>query len=67
MRIDFNEVEMADLEEAVRAHEKELLFELSRTDDRAYQAMLRDKCERIERLIIRLESLPEQGLQEITP
>ncbi len=67
MRIDFNEVEMADLEEAVRAHEKELLFELSRTDDRAYQAMLRDKCERVERLLARLELVPDQGMQEITP
>ncbi len=67
MRIDFNEVELMDLEEAVRARVRDLYTELAHTDQRGYQEMLRERCERFERLGARLEMMSGQAQQEITP
>jgi hypothetical protein len=66
MNFDFTEAEVSDLYEAVQAHLKELRFELTKTDDRAYQAMLRDKVTRFERIEAKFESASAAAL-EVTP
>jgi hypothetical protein len=55
MRIDLEEGELEDLREAVQGCVKELVTELARADQREYRAMLRKKCDRFERLNVRLE------------
>ncbi len=55
MRIDLDEGELEDLREAMEAYLKGLLTELARADQRRYRAMLKDKCDRFDRLASRLQ------------
>ena len=56
MRAEFDDLELGDLQEAVRDHLKELFVELAHADQRAYQKLLRDKCERFEKLAVKLDA-----------
>jgi hypothetical protein len=55
MKMDFDDVEMSDLREAVGVYLKGLMGELTHADQRNFRRMLRDKCDRFERLAGRID------------
>jgi len=55
MKLDLDEKELSDLREAVGVYLHGLLAELARADQRNYRAMLREKCDRFEKLAGRID------------
>jgi hypothetical protein len=55
MRLELDETELNDLREAVGVYLKSLLGELAHADQRNFRTMLREKCDRFERLAGRID------------
>jgi hypothetical protein len=55
MKLDLDEKELSDLREAVGGYLRGLLSELAHADQRNFRTMLREKCDRFEKLAGRID------------
>ena len=55
MKLELDAAELSDVREAVGAYLKGLLGELAHADQRNFRAMLREKCDRYEKLAGRVD------------
>jgi hypothetical protein len=61
MKLDLDEKELSDLREAVGGYLRGLLSELAHADQRNFRTMLREKCDRFEKLAGRIDRIDRGG------
>ena len=64
MTRELGENEVEEVTEALKSQQRQLLNELAHADSRAFRAMLREKAERVERLMFRIEHAIQESRLE---